>query len=511
MITTLADMWERHAHFRPHREAVVFGETRHTFGTLVDRARRIGSALYQHGLRSQDRVAILAMNRAEWFDVYTACEMAGYIIAPINARLAAPEVAQVLADCQPRILIFEAAYTPLVDGLRHSANGIDIYAALDADPPAWAIRFESLLAGDPCGAPIRPQAEDLAHLLYTGGATGRPKGVARSHRASMVLANGNGIIAGLHSGGTQLAVMPMFHIGAQGMAMSQHWVGGRVVLLPRFDPVAVLDAIERERVTMTNLAPTLVHDLLAVPDISSRDLSSLETVCYAAAPMPVSVLKRGLSLLGPIFVNVYGSTEVGSNLFLPKDSHPRHEDDPRVGLLGSVGHPTPFVETRILDDRGIECPPGALGELHIRTRQAMSFYWNNAPATVEALRDGWYSSGDMARMDRYGHIFLVDRKKDMIISGGENVYASEVEETLREHPDVAEASVIGRPDEKWGEVVAAIIVLKEGATVDADNLAAFCGARIAGYKKPRHFRFVETLPRLASGKIDKMALRAQTG
>jgi len=272
----------------------------------------------------------------------------------------------------------------------------------------------------------------------------------------------------------------------------------------KFDAAELLRAFQDQRISHLHLVPLMVEALVEMPEFDSYDLSSIETILYAAAPMPAPVLRRALTKLGPVFVNSWGMTE-GSGTALTKHMH--EPDGPEAALLGSIGQPYTNAEIRIVDDHGYDCAAGAPGELWLRSAAMASGYWNNSAATIESFRDGWLRTGDIGYADAAGRIFLVDRRKDMIISGGENIYSQEVERAIAEHPAVAGVAVIGVPDAKWGEAVMAVVIARPGETVTADDIVRHCASRIASYKKPRHVAFVDNFPTLPSGKVNKMRLR----
>jgi acyl-CoA synthetase (AMP-forming)/AMP-acid ligase II len=508
-IGSLAEMWERCLRLGANDPAFVYEDQRRTYAQLIDRARRLASHLYASGARSQSRIAMLAMNTGEWFDYYTACEIHGFIAQTVNFRLTRPEIEYILNDGEPSVLIFEQAYAETVDALRASAPSVKSYICIGRSLD-WAPSFEDVIAqGSPDGAPLRAAPDDLVHMIYTSGSTGKPKGVVRDQRAGALLAAAGAVSQSMRVGGRMLLTMPMFHVGAQSMASGQHILGGMVVLHRKFDPVAVARTIQDERIQITHMAPTLVQQFLNEPSIADYDLSSLETLCYAAAPMPLPVLRDGLAKLGPsVFLGCYGSTECGNATVLQQHFHRPDGTAQEVDRLTSVGREHIFSSVRVLDEEGDQCPPGVSGELCIRAGSMMRGYWNRSNETMEAFHDGWYRSGDMARMDEDGFVWLVDRKKDMIISGGENIASREVEEALLSHPGIEHAAVIGVPHERWGETVKAVLVAR-GAPPSEDDLIAHCRTLIAGYKLPRIITFIDTLPLLATGKVNKVALRQQ--
>ena len=509
---TVRELIERNARYFPNREAFVCGDRRLTHGGLAQRALRLASGLYQLGLKRQDRLALLAMNCLEFFETYAAAEVAGYVAAPINYRLAPAEIAYMLRDSSAKILVFEAQYAAVVEALRTELREVQHYICIGsgaAGRPEWALAFEEVVArGSADGPPIAPQSDDYVYLWYTSGTTGKPKGVAWRQWKACESARANALITELTGDSRILQVTPAFHIGGKGYVNGAGWMGGCTVLHRAFDPVEMLATIDRERITMTFMVAAMLQAVLAVPDLAAYDLSSVRMIVTAAAPIPVPVLRRGIELLGPVFSIQYGCTEVGGISALPRWEVNPNGSEADIRRLGSVGHIPPEVDFRLEDEQGKPCPPGVPGEVIMRSQAMFDGYWNNTPATLEALRDGWYHTGDIGVLDEEGYLFLVDRKKDMIISGGENIYSREVEEALASHADVLDAAVIGVPHPKWVEAVKAVVVIRNGASVTEEGLIAHCKTRIASYKCPKSVAFVASLPRLATGKIDKPALRA---
>ena len=506
MIRSLGDLVERNARFFPDDEFIVWEGQRLTNRAFFARARRLGSALMKAGSLRQDRVAILAMNGAAYLEAMAACWLTGLIVSTINFRLAPPEISYILGDTEPRVLLFEAQYAECIDSIRHDLS-IETYVCVGDNAPDWAFGYEAfLLGGDQTLPKARVEPHEIATILYTSGTTGRPKGVMRSHRAELALGDQMAMMFDVRTGGRMLIVMPYFHAGAQSSTYAQLWRSGTLFIHRVFDPAEVLRTVAAERITHLHFVPQMLQAVVDAAEDIEVDTSSVETIAYAAAPMSPALLRRALARFGPVFVNGWGMTE-GNGTSLPKH---RHSLD-RPELLASIGQPPAPADIRIVDDEGRDCGPGETGELWLQSASVMTGYWNNSTATIEALRDGWLRTGDLGYADETGNIFLVDRKKDMIISGGENIYSQEVERAIAEHPDVADVAVIGVPDDKWGEAVMAVIVPRAGAIPDADAIIAHSASLIARYKKPRHIRFVDALPLLSSGKIDKIALRAQFG
>lgn len=511
MIETLGDFLRNNAYKFPKETAYHFEGGTVTFAEQFERGNRLASALWKRGIRRQDRVSILSQNSLEYMECYAACELAGYIAATVNWRLAAPEIEWILGNSSPRVLVFEAQYTETIDRIRDRLDFIELFLCVGGSTPAWAEDYHAFRdSGDKEGAPSRPLPDEIMHLIYTSGTTGRPKGAIRTHRSEIAVGILMATELGLIVSDRLQLIMPVFHVGARFLQMAVHMRGGSVVLHRSFNPAEVLDAIERERVTMTHMAPTMVQAMLEQPGIEKRDLKSLHTICYSAAPMPVPVLKRGLELLGPVFLQLYGMTE-GGGTTLHKRQHKLDGTEQDLKRLGSIGQAAPNVDVKIIDEEGREMPVGQPGEILTRTETHMAGYWNNSAATVAALRDGWYHTGDLGYVDEEGFVYLVDRKKDMIVSGGENIYSREVEEALATHAAIADVAVIGVKDDYWGETVRAIAVLRAGKAVSEAELIEHCKTQIASYKKPKSILFVDELPRLPSGKINKVALRQTHG
>jgi acyl-CoA synthetase (AMP-forming)/AMP-acid ligase II len=505
----LENVFASSARYFRDRPAVVFDGSERTHGELHRRGLRLAAGLESLGVQRQDRIAVLSMNTVEFIESYVACWCSGIIVATINFRLAVPEILYILNDVSPRLLIVEAQYLPIVQQLREQVHGLEHIVVIGGSDHGF-VDFEKLIAEAPTDAPSFTTSEDdIAGLLYTSGTTGRPKGCILGQRElafnTQVITQGQGNRAEDRF----LCVMPLFHIGGMSLILSVLAKGGTVFVHRQFDPVQVIDALERERINMILLAPTMVQMVLERPEIEGRDLSALEMVVYSAAPMPSTVLRRGIARLGQVFLQEMGSSEGCSMSYLPRSLHQPDGTPKDQAILTSVGFPFPTVGLRVVDDNGIDCPVGEPGELLLKSPIMFRGYWNNSIATAQAVRDGWFHTGDIGRFDEDGFLYLVDRKKDMIISGGENIYPREVEEAILAHPAVSEVAVIGLPDETWGETVCAVIVLAPGQTATESEIIQHTRTLIASYKKPNTVRFVAALPKIASGKVDKKILRSE--
>jgi acyl-CoA synthetase (AMP-forming)/AMP-acid ligase II len=502
---TLTDLIERNERNYPENDVFVSDARSLTYRQYACRSRRLASALHGLGLQQQERVAILSNNNLEYLEIAGACAFGGFCAALFNFRLAGPEVEWLIKDAVPKVLFFEARFATLVDALRPGFPDLLHYVCIGGDCPSWAVSFEGLMdSGDALGAPLRARSTDILFLFFTSGTTGKPKGVPHDHRAVLWTCQYQGRACGPAT--TLLQITPLFHTGGMLFAIPSMWLAGKTVLHDGFDPLRFLDAVQRHRVTFTFMVAPMIEAVVHHPRLGDFDVSSLRDIMSASAAISTSLLKTAIATFGSVFFVAYGCTEV-----LPICLLHRHELQPdgspeQIKRLGSVGHFEPEVDAIILDDDGKPCATGQVGEICVRS-QVFTHYWNNSVATLEALRHGVFHTGDLGYQDDEGYVFLVDRKKDMIISGGENIYSREVEDAIQRHPAVREASVVGLPDPKWSETVKAFVVLHEGATVDMDQLSVFCQTQIARYKCPRNIEFIDALPRLGTGKVDKVTLR----
>lgn len=504
----LGDLLARHARHDGGKTALVFEDRRYTHAEFLARVYGLANFLVARGLRRQDRVAVLARNCNEYLEAFGAGEVSGFITVNLNHRLSPRELVEIAKDCTPSVLIFAAEFADAARVIADAVPEILCRIALDA-PVDGAETYEAALAASPSSAPaLRAQPDDIAYLIYTSGTTGRPKGVMIDHHAMLEAARIQAQNGTVQADAVSLIVMPLFHIGAKIEHMTFSFLGGTIVLHRSFEPKEVLASIVAKRITCAHFAPVMIQRLLEEKDLSAYDLASLRNVHYASAPMPVPLLRRALAHFGPIFTQVYGMTECVTISTLTAAQHRPEGSALDLRRLASAGQPLLGCEVKVVRPDGTECAPGEIGEVVAKTAAVMRGYWNNHAATIETLRDGWMHTKDLGFFDEDCYLFIVDRLKDMIISGGENIYSWEVEEALRAHPAVEEASVIGVPDPEWGEAVKACVVLRAGRTAAEDELIAHCKAKLASYKKPRSIDFVAALPRLFNGKIDKKALRA---
>lgn len=503
---TLRDLLEINAKRFPTKPAFSMDDRQITHKELLAQGKRLASALYKAGVHKQDRISILSMNSLEYAEVLAACQWSGIIAATVNFRLAAPEMEYIINDSSPRVLIFEAQYLETIEQIKPSLKSVEKFICIGGKCD-WADDYHDFIGGgDDCGPPFHAVEEDICALIYTSGTTGRPKGCILGQREMYLGAQTLSMEIMGSSSDCGLLVMPLFHIGAMAIGLCIHFRGGSVVLQREFDPGAFLAEIDTQPITVLHLAPTMVQMVLEHPNVSTTDLSRMRTIVYSAAPMPSPVLLKGMELMGNIFINLYGQTEAFTS-GLPRELHLPEGNEYERQLLTSVGIPYPNTLVKIVDDDGVECPAGVAGEIVVKSESLFRGYWNNHKATIESIKDGWFHTGDMGKFDDHGILYLVDRKKDVIISGGENIYSREVEEALLQHRAVSECAVIGLADPKWGESVCAVVVLKKGEAVTEKELIEHSRTLIASYKKPKKVVFIDELPKLATGKINKVELR----
>ncbi len=508
-LSTLRDVFDRNLQLYPERPAYIYEGRTVSFRTYADRVHRLVAVLDAMGVRRQDRVAILAQNGPAYVEAYAACEVAGYILVPVNYRLAAGEVDFILGDSAPKVLLFDAEHAAIAEMLRPSHPGIGGYICVGDAVPHWSTGYEQALAtATPSSPQSRPVAEDIAYLIYTSGTTGRPKGAMHDHRGQVAFGEILAAEMGMRVDDRILIVMPFYHIGAKCNQLAAGFRGAAMILLRKYSAADVARELEANHATLAHLAPLMVQELVAEQQVSPRDHSALRLVQYASGPMPLEPLRRALKVYGPIFMQVYGMTETGLGTILhPHDHRPEGSAAERRRLL-SAGQPSLHFAIRVVGETGRDLPPGETGEVLISGPSLMQGYWRQPQASADAIRDGWMYTGDVGSLDEQRFLTILDRKKDIIISGGENIYPREVEEALYAHDDVAEAAVIGVPDDRWGEAVKAFVVLHPGAASDEAALIEHCRRRIASYKKPKSIEFIAELPRLPNKKIDKKTLRA---
>lgn len=494
------------AFLNPEREAVIDTDTqqRISFSALNAGANRCCHAVTGLGLKKGDRLAILSQNKPEFYECFFGPAKAGIVLMPLNWRLTPAELSFILKDGGATAVIFDAEFTPVVEELKSlGSNGSDLehFICIGENCPDFASSYATLRNSASEEEPVgNASAQDNLFIMYTSGTTGHPKGVVHTHGtvfwALLTLNNSADIRADDH----YLVLLPLFHVGALTPMISGIYRGNTEVIMRTFDPAAVWECIEREAISTTLAVPAMLGFMLQVPDIEKYDRSSLRYISSGAAPLPVNTIKAYMELSIEIH-QVYGMTEsCGPGCIIgPEDA---------VRKIGSTGKSFFHTRVRVVDSQGNDQPPGVAGEVIVKGPHIMKEYWNRPEATAEAVVDGWLYTGDIATWDEEGFVTIADRKKDMIISGGENVYPAEIENVLLQHPDIVDAAVIGQPSEKWGESPLAVVV-SENIDLSTPDIIAHCNGKLARYKQPWSAVIVDVIPRNPSGKILKRVLREQ--
>jgi long-chain acyl-CoA synthetase len=506
-IDTVAGIVRTHAAGRPDAPALEFEGRTITYRQLDQRSSRVANGLAADGVGPGDRVAFIDRNGPAFYEVLFGGAKVNAVNVAVNWRLAPAEMASIVNDATAKVLVVGPDFAPHVEKIEDELGSVRRIVAIGGHG-RWD-DYESWLSAQPAtdpGAVAGPG--DVALQLYTSGTTGLPKGVMLTHDNFFGLAWGAVEQWRFQPSSVNLAAMPAFHIAGSGWSLIGMCCGCDTVVVRDLDPAQLLELIPRHRVTNAFLVPAAIQMLLAAPGVDSTDFSSLHTLVYGASPITDTVLTAAMSVLGCDLIQVYGLTETAGAITQLDAAD--HDPVGRPGLLRSCGRPFPWVEVRVVDtDTGADVTVGSVGELWTRSRQNMLGYWNRPADTAAAITpDGWLRTGDAGYLDADGFLYLHDRVKDMIVSGGENVYPAEVENALMKHPDVADVAVIGVPDDRWGETVKAIVVLRPGATADERALVTFCREHLAHYKCPTSVDVTDLLPRNPSGKLLKRELRA---
>ena len=499
----IGDWIKKWSFLQPNKRALIFEERPFTYQEVNLRTNQLSHFLLEIGIQKGDRVSVLLYNCHQYIETFFAISKIGAILVPLNWRLAGPELEFIIKDSGSKILIFDTEFVEVVASLRLNLNlSIGGYLSVGSPCPDWAKDYEKGLLENPVHEP-RPEVsigdEDPHILMYTSGTTGIPKGAILSHRKTFFNALNADIFYNLTFKDIMIVSRPMFHSGGLLVeAAPVLYKGGSLILKKRFRPNEILETIQKYRVTLLELPATVYQFILMECDLNQYDLSSVRCYFTGGERVPKTMLKEYYRK-GITISQIFGQTEASTITFLSPDD--------AVLKIGSVGLPVFHGEVRIVDKRGKDVSPAEVGEIIIRGPTLMSGYWNRPDLTSETIRDGWLYTGDLAKTDEEGYVYIVDREKDMYISGGENIYPAEIEKVLHSHPKIFDAGIVGVPDEKWGEVGKAFIVIKPGETMSNGEIFEFLKGKVAKYKIPKYVEFIEELPKTASGKIQKFLLK----
>ncbi len=499
----------RNAQIRGKKIATINGDRERTWSQLKDRISRFAGALKSNGVKEGDRVAILALNSDRYFEYYFGVPWSGACVVPLNIRWSAPENAYSLKDAGAEVLVVDDAFAKMVPALK--AQGVPLKTVIfigDGELPEGMLSYEKLIEEHPPAPDAGRGNDDLAGIYYTGGTTGFPKGVMLTHSNMWASAISLVSLIGLEEDNRILHAAPMFHLADGAMTQGGVLAGSTHVFIPMFTPAGTIQAIGEKKSTHALLVPVMIQMIINDPTVKDADMSSLEFVLYGASPIAESVLIQAMETFSSAaFAQGYGQTELAPLATMLGTKYHTTEG-PFAGKLKSAGQAIPCVEIRIVGEDGAELPAGGIGEITVKGPNAMVGYWNKPEETAVSLRNGWVHTGDAGYMDDEGFIFLVDRVKDMIVSGGENVYSAEVENAMHNHPAIDQAVVIGIPHAEWGEQVHAEVILKEGQTATEEDIIAKTKEYIANYKCPRSIKFrTEPFPLSGAGKLLKRDVR----
>ncbi len=506
---TLGDIPRNGALNFPDRTAVVFEETRYTYSEFNARINRCAHALLGLGCRNGDHLAVLADNCAKYLEAYFAAAKIGMTVTPVNVRLGDDEIVFIVNDSESTVCIVGDGYEERATNIKGRLASIQHYVSFDNSSPEFHA-YEELLAHADSEEPdpdlYAVNEDDLAILMYTGGTTGVPKGVMLSHRSALLSGISPALQGTLTREDSTCFVLPIFHVSWWPI-LAVLLVGGKVCINRRSDLDVIFKLIEAERCTHLNLVPTIYGWIVNHPNVDHYDLSSVRSFTYAGSPFPVAILKQCIRKFGNRFAQGYGATETAGTAISTLEESDHVLEGDKAKYMSSAGRPAMFSRVKIVDEQDNPVGRGKIGEICVRGAHVMKGYWKNPTLTAEVLKGGWYHTGDMGYLDRDGYIYLTDRKADMIISGGENVYPKEVEDVIYTHPAVKECAVVSAPAEGWGEIVHAVVVLKDGQSATEQEIIDHCKKTLAGYKCPKAVSFWDDLPKTIIGKITKKEIK----
>lgn len=500
----VGEILARNARKFPDKIAYVFEGKRLNYREYNERVNRLAWALMEIGVKKGDRLGLFLHNSGEFLEIYFASAKIGSIFCPYNSHFREKELSYIINYSEPKVLFVHPDMWPIVDNIRQEIKVVEHYISLGSPHPDYAIKYDDILSQGKTEEPSRlVQDDDVCSMIFTAGTTGRPKGALRTHRHIIMNAITGVIELKVDYDERVYITFPLYHVAGEDNIVRHTFMPNALHIRRegKFNAKEILSYIEQERITRCQFVPTMIHTLLKEPEIEKYDLSSLKMIHYAGAPMPVELIRRALKVFKCGFAQLYGQTESGPLTTVLKPEDHVLDDEKAQKRLASSGKPVINFELRIVDEEGKDVPCGEVGEIILKSESVMKGYWKLEEETKKKLRNGWLYTGDLGRFDEDGYVYIIERKDDMIISGGVNIYPREVEEVIYMHPKVSEVSVVGVPDEHWGEIVKAIVVLKEGMEAKEEEIIEFCGRHLASYKKPKSVEFWKELPKSPQGKI----------
>jgi acyl-CoA synthetase (AMP-forming)/AMP-acid ligase II len=506
----VGNILRRSAFNNANKPALVFENRRMNYGKLNQRVNCLANRLLEMGLQKGDRMAVLLHNCPEFFEVYFASAKSGAIFVPVNNLLKQKELMQVFQYIEPRFLIYDDEFSGTVQAVLSELKFLEFPIALHGQS-SDCLNYDRLIeTGEDKEPGVDISDDDIVNIFLTSGTTGRPKGAMRTHRHDLINMMTSALELGIRHDDRSLSLFPFYHVTFADNL--RHILMANTIVIKRegkFDAGEVLDILSKEGITTCQFVPTMINAMLQAENPGKYDLGRLRLIIYAASPMPVGLLKKAMNRFGCQFVQMYGQTETGpcTTVLRPED-HVLEGSEAQMARLASAGRAVLDYEIRIVDGTGKDVATGEVGEIIVRSEAMTAGYWNLPEKTENGIKKGWLYTGDFGRFDEDGYVFIVDRKDDMIISGGKNIYPREIEEVIYTHEAVLEAAVIGVPDDYWGESVKAFVVLKEGKSATEDEIIDLCKKTIASYKKPRFVQFVQELPKSPTGKILKRVIKA---
>jgi len=507
----VGDILRRNAFNYPDKTALIFEDRRTTYQELNRTVNRVADHLLRMGMQKGDRLAVMLHNGTAFIELYFACAKSGVVFVPLNNLLKEREVVQILEYIKPRALIFDRDFGQLVQSVLAGLPFLQFPISLTKEWPDLLTYHDLTGEGNAQEPNIIISDSDLVSIFLTSGTTGRPKGVMRTHCHDWINMMSCALEMGVRHDDRAMLVFPFYHVTF--VDNLRHLLMANSIAIRKegkFDPHDVLGMLSREKITMCQLVPTMINALLQVEDLGAYDLSRFRLLIYAASPMPVELLKKAMKRLPCRFMQMYGQTETGpATTALRPEDHILEGSEAQMARLASAGRAIVDYEVRIVDEGDRDVPLGEVGEIAVRSEAMTAGYWEFPEETARTIRSGWLHTGDFGRMDAEGYVFIVDRKNDMIISGGKNIYPREIEEVIYTHDAVLETAVIGIPDEYWGESVKALVVLKPGRAATEEEIIALCKANLASYKKPKSVEFRSQLPKSPTGKVLKRTIREE--